>query len=90
MASRDDLARRLRRREAHGIVGRLVAHCEEQGTELPAISRETAREFHPLLDTDLGEWLDPVAAVERRTSRGGTAWPEVQRQLELLRGRSRG
>ena len=72
-------------REAHGIVGRIVLWCEERGTDLRGLTPDAARGFHPALDIDLSPWLDARAATERRTSRGGTAWAEVQRQVELLR-----
>ena len=72
-------------REAHEVVGRIVRWCEDQGGDLSALTREAAKGFHPLLDEDLGPRLDPRAAAERRTSRGGTAWVEVERQVRLLR-----
>jgi len=74
-------------REAHEVVGRIVRWCEEQGCDLNALTERQATEFHPRLDGDLSVWLDPRAAAERRNSWGGTAWPEIQRQLDLLRTR---
>jgi len=71
-------------REAHEAVARLVRWCEEQGGNLTAADGGAALEFHALLPEDLGPWLDPRAAAERRTSRGGTAWAEVERQMCLL------
>ncbi len=44
-----------------------------------------ARQFHEALPDDLGEWLDARESAERKTSLGGTAWTEVQRQLDSLR-----
>jgi argininosuccinate lyase len=72
-------------REAHEVVARAVAWCEERGTDLSGLSEEVATGLHPQLHGDLAPWLDPRAAAERRTSRGGTAWSEVERQLGLLR-----
>ncbi len=72
-------------REAHEVVGRIVRWCEEQGAGLEALTPEAAQQFHPTFPDDLGPWLDPRAAAERRTSLGGTAWSEVERQVELLR-----
>ena len=74
-------------RKAHEIVGEIVRWCEEQGSDLSALTGEEAVRFHEAFDgEDLETWLDPVAAVERRSSAGGTAWSEVSRQVELLRG----
>jgi argininosuccinate lyase len=73
-------------REAHHVVGRLVADCERRGRTLDALSDAELAAAHPLLTPDARAWLDPEAAVERRTSRGGTAWVQVQRQIAALRG----
>jgi argininosuccinate lyase len=72
-------------RSAHGVAARIVKHCEDRGTDLSGLTAETAAEFHPALDTDLSELLDPRAAAERRASLGGTAWSEVERQVAALR-----
>jgi len=72
-------------REAHEAVARLVRWCEERGGNLAVADGGAACQFHPLLPEDLGSWLDPRAAVERRMTRGGTAWAEVERQVAMLR-----
>jgi argininosuccinate lyase len=72
-------------REAHGITARAVKWCEEQGGNLELLDGGAAQQFHPDFPSDLGLWLDPRAAVERRTSFGGTASPEIERQSLLLR-----
>ncbi|MEM8931431.1 MAG: argininosuccinate lyase, partial [Acidobacteriota bacterium] len=73
-------------REAHEIVGSIVRWCEQRGENLKALTPEVGAEFHASLGEDLSEVLDPRAAADRRTSRGGTAWPEIERQVGLLRG----
>jgi argininosuccinate lyase len=72
-------------REAHEIVGRIVRSCEERGLDLTALDVEAAAELHPELASSLDELLDPRAAAERRTSFGGTAWSEIERQVDVLR-----
>ncbi len=72
-------------REAHEAVSRAVAWCESRGVGLDALTPEVAATFHPELGIDLRPWLEPAAAAERRTSRGGTAWSEIVRQVALLR-----
>lgn len=79
------VARSVPFREAHGVAGRLVRWCEERGQSFDALTPEVLREHHPALGPEVLEWLDPEAAVERRTSQGGTAWREVERQVALLR-----
>ncbi len=72
-------------REAHEAVGQMVRWCEERGENLSALTGEVARGFHPEMPDEIGPWLDPEAAAERRTSQGGTAWSEVLRQVGELR-----
>ena len=72
-------------RKAHGVVARAVRWCEERGGNLELLDGGEAQQFHPDFPSDLGVWLDPRAAAERRTSLGGTATPEIERQLSLLR-----
>ncbi len=71
-------------REAHHVTGVIVRHCEEQNLGLHLLSVVKYKEFHPLFEDDIFVWLAPEAAAERRTSRGGTAWSEVERQVALL------
>ena len=82
----DDLASRgVPFREAHHVAGRLVRLCEQRGQDLSSLTLEELREAHPAFDENTFLALDPASAAERRTSRGGTAWVEVERQLALLR-----
>ena len=72
-------------REAHRVSGQLVRWCEQRGQTFADLTVEVLQEHHPLLGEDTLAWLDPEAAAERRTSRGGTAWREVLRQVAELR-----
>jgi argininosuccinate lyase len=73
-------------REAHEVVGGLVRRLEEEGRDLKGIGLEELRRAHRGFPDDALEWLDPRAAAELRTSLGGTAWGEVERQVAELRG----
>jgi argininosuccinate lyase len=72
-------------REAHHVVGGLVKDCENQGGDFSLLNLERLKAAHPAFEADAMEWLNPVAAAERRTSRGGTAFSEIARQVDLLR-----
>jgi argininosuccinate lyase len=72
-------------RDAHHVVGRIVRDCETRGIGLDALGVDGLQAFHPAFDAVALEWLEPESAAERRTSRGGTAWCEVTRQIGLLR-----
>lgn len=72
-------------REAHHVAGGLVKQCEERDGNLSLLNLDDLRAAHPAFEEDALEWLQPEAAAERRTSRGGTAWKEVVRQVAQLR-----
>lgn len=72
-------------REAHEIVGRLVAHCVKHNVELLSLSLDQFREFSQLFAADTHEALSLAAVVGRRNSRGGTSPTAVVEQLKRLR-----
>ena len=75
-------------REAHEAVAGLVRRLEGYaGSGLGVVGMEELREAHPKFPERALERLDPRKAVERRTSLGGTAWVEVERQVRELRAR---
>jgi len=70
----DHLVRRgLPFREAHEIVGKLVAYGVEQGKELSELSLDELRRFSPELDGSALEALDVGRAVRGRRVYGGPA-----------------
>ena len=73
-------------RDAHHVSGSLVKWCEDRGGNFSLLTLEVLQEHHSAFQADAFEWLELEAAVERRVSHDGTAWSEVQRQVELLRG----
>ncbi len=70
-------------REAHRIVGELIACAEKAGLKLKELTPEVRRRFHPALGEEIGHLLDPLAVVKARSCRGGTAPEAVQEQLRL-------
>ncbi len=73
-------------REAHHVAGRLVKRCEALGGGFELLDLAKLQRAHPAFEADALTWLEPEAAVERRCSLGGTAWSEVLKQVEMLRG----
>ena len=72
-------------RDAHHVVGRVVAHCESKGVNFSGVSVDELKTFHSAFDADVQGWLEPRAAAERRTSLGGTAPSELAAQVTALR-----
>ena len=70
-------------REAHGIVGRVVAHCQQHDIELTDMSLSDLQDFSPAVDQDIFDVLSVEGSVNSRISTGGTATVQVERALEL-------
>ncbi|MGL1930957.1 MAG: argininosuccinate lyase [Desulfotalea sp.] len=70
-------------REAHGIVGRAVAHCVEEGCELPDLTLSKMQEFSGIIEKDVFAVLTVEGSVNSRLSTGGTSTIRVQEALEL-------
>ena len=69
-------------REAHEAVGRVVAHCLDEGRDLRALSREELGAFHAAFPASAGELLSLERALEARKLPGGTARSRVATALD--------
>jgi argininosuccinate lyase len=81
-----DLAEGLARtgvpfREAHEIVGRLVAKAEEMGAPLAELGADQVRSIAPRLASSWKTGFDREAALQRRDAAGGSSREAVRRQL---------
>lgn len=75
-------------RDAHGAVGRTVAHAVECGQRLDALSLETLRRLAgPAVEADVFEILDVEGSVAARDHEGGTAPAAVARAIASARER---
>jgi len=72
-------------REAHGVVGRVVADCVKAGVTLQDLTAEELRSWSPLFGDDAPDAVAIDAVVSRRTTFGGTAPDAVAEQLALLK-----
>ena len=71
-------------RTAHEQVGHTVRYAESQGKELWELSLTEIRQFAPLADDDVFDWLKIDNSVNRRRSPGGTAPERVAEALERV------
>jgi len=69
-------------REAHHAVGRLVGDCIASGRNLRDLGAGELSRYHPQFEMDALDVIDPVAAVNSRTSPMGTAEARLQEQME--------
>ncbi|MBR6955199.1 MAG: argininosuccinate lyase [Clostridia bacterium] len=63
-------------RDAHRVVGQLVAYCLDRDKDLMSLSLEELKGFHPAFEQDVYEAISLKACVERRSIPGGPA-PET-------------
>jgi argininosuccinate lyase len=68
-------------REAHEIVGRVVAHALSEGVALSALSREKLLSFHAGLDIDPAEFFRVERSLDARHAPGA---PSRERVLEAI------
>jgi argininosuccinate lyase len=68
-------------REAHGVVGRLVARCIREGKALTELTLEAFRGFHPAFEADVMERLTVRQSVNARKTTGGTAEDGVRSRI---------
>jgi argininosuccinate lyase len=64
-------------RDAHEVVGRVVAHCMEKDVDLRLLSRADLAAFHPAFPDDAAALLDLERSLEQRSLPGGTARANV-------------
>ncbi len=72
-------------RQAHEVVGLLVAKCLDEGRRLDSLTAEELAEAHSLLSPDAAQALRTDASVKARTITGGPAPEAVYNQLQAAR-----
>ena len=68
-------------RDAYRITGEIVSFCISSGYTLETLPPEKYREFSPLFDDDVYKAIDLFECVKKRTSEGGPAPQQVERQI---------
>ena len=69
-------------RQAHGVVGRIVALCQERDIELIDLRLDELQQFSDLIEEDIFDVLSVEGSVNSRVSIGGTAEIRVAEALE--------
>ncbi|MBN1572641.1 MAG: argininosuccinate lyase [Deltaproteobacteria bacterium] len=77
-------------REAHGIVGKIVADAESRGKTLFDLSVSDWREFSPRFDDDIIDAVKVESSISSRNIVGGTARERVVETIKTLRKLEKG
>ncbi|MFT4087914.1 MAG: argininosuccinate lyase [Gordonia sp. (in: high G+C Gram-positive bacteria)] len=70
-------------RVAHEVAGESVRVAEAQGVGLDELDDATLTSINPALTRQVREVLTVTGSIESRNALGGTASPQVQRQIEV-------
>ena len=76
-------------RDAHRVVGELVAYCLNEKKALLDLTLEELRRFHPAFDADVFNDLSMIACVEKRDIPGAPAPERVQQAIDSARKKLR-
>jgi argininosuccinate lyase len=76
-------------REAHKVVGRLVAYCIERKMDMAVLTLAEFRRLHRGFDEDIYAFLKVEHAVHSKKSRGGTSKKNVSLRIKNIRGRKK-
>ncbi|MHC4150312.1 MAG: argininosuccinate lyase [Planctomycetota bacterium] len=68
-------------REAHGIVGSLVAHCEAQGKKLGELTLEELKKYWPAIEVDVYEYLGAANVVTKYVTEGAAGPEQAKGQV---------
>ena len=72
-------------RDAHAVVGRLVAHCLDEGKALLDLTLPELQAFHPAFEQDVFDDLSMLSCVEKRRIPGAPAPDMVQQAINQAR-----
>ncbi len=72
-------------REAHRIVGELVAYCLDRGKDLEDLSLEEFKQFSDKFEKDVLDLMSVEGSINSRNVIGGTAREQVEREIERIR-----
>ena len=72
-------------REAHRIVGELVAYCLDKGKGLEDLSLEEFKQFSDKFEKDVLDLMSVEGSINSRNVTGGTAREQVERELAKIK-----
>ena len=72
-------------RDAHKVVGELVAHCLDEGKALLDLTLEELKRFHPAFEQDVFDDLSMLSCVEKRRIPGAPAPDMVRASIDAGR-----
>lgn len=72
-------------REAHEVVGKIVAYCEESNMQLEYLSLQQLKQFSSVMTYDVTRILSAESSIANRDMPGGTASARVKEAIKRAR-----
>jgi len=72
-------------RDAHKVIGEIVAYCIEKDKNIDQLSIEEFKGFSDLFDEDVYEAVDLMTCVDMRDIKGGTASGRVKKEIDAAK-----
>ncbi|MEE1013262.1 MAG: argininosuccinate lyase, partial [Clostridia bacterium] len=72
-------------RDAHGVVGRMVAYCIEKDTVIDALTMEEMQSFSTLIEDDIYDAISLTTCVNERRLIGGPAVETMQKVIDTYK-----
>jgi len=69
-------------REAHAVAGRAVRECEKKGKLLSGLTMKELKEYSPLFDADVFDYMDVNNALNKRETGGAASFKETAKQID--------
>ncbi|MCK4998689.1 MAG: hypothetical protein KAS23_04110, partial [Anaerohalosphaera sp.] len=69
-------------REAHGIVGTLVAHCEDNNCKLSDLTIDRFKQDCERIEADVHDTLSPAGVTNQYLTEGSGAPAQVEKQVQ--------
>ncbi len=69
-------------RDAHAVVGKIVAHCVEQGKSIESLTKEGLKKFSSIIDSDVFDEISLKNCVEKRKLTGGPSPDTVLKHIK--------
>jgi argininosuccinate lyase len=73
-------------RESHGVTGRIVRYCIENGRRIEDLNIGELRRFSPLIKKDIFDRITVRASVAGKRSAGGTSGKNVKARIKKIKG----
>ena len=72
-------------RQAHEVVGKIVAHAESKDLQIFELDLSELKKFSKLIEQDVAGYLNPEKTVLSRRQTGGTSPSQVRKEINIAR-----